>query len=104
MCMQYQRKAQISQDLAEIESLMSPINNHEAYRQRVGSLRGFYLPYLAVTLKDIMSTDNAYEVSFLVNKISQLIDLDQSFYTHSIYRCVICDFCLICMSKLFSGS
>jgi hypothetical protein len=42
---------------------MSPINNHEAYRGRVATAAGFQLPYLAVTLKDIMSTDNAYEVS-----------------------------------------
>lgn len=73
--MQYQRKAKISQDLAEIESLMSPINNHEAYRQRVASLRGFYLPYLAVTLKDIMSTDNAYEVSFRIVLLMRLLSL-----------------------------
>ncbi len=57
----------LSQDIAELEALMSPTRNHEGYRSAMASCSGFCVPYLAVFLKDLMSTENAYAHSpFLV--------------------------------------
>ncbi|EGD80805.1 hypothetical protein PTSG_01394 [Salpingoeca rosetta] len=51
----------ISRDLQSLDSLLSPLNNHEQYRKlmnKVSSLGIPFIPYIAVLLKDAMSIEH----------------------------------------------
>ena len=52
--------------MAELETFMSPMHNHENYRTAVAHAKGFCMPYMGLILKDTMVLENAYKVFYCI--------------------------------------